>query len=158
MVGFPLSTIFIVALHVRRCGRLEVRPQIGPQFCADNCKCCSFCSLAFFDTARFTVQHVRAVGQEISAPTCVLLSTFFWWWAFLVSGVGCSGSWEPLGFLLGWLGRVLFPAGYGRLPVWSGSGRCVAARVHAWAGSGTRQISSSRGFTLLKCRMYLLLH
>ena len=37
--GSPLSMVFIVALYVPKCGRLEAMPSIKPQLYADNLKC-----------------------------------------------------------------------------------------------------------------------
>ena len=61
--GCPLSIIFILL-------------KIGPRLHPDNLNGSSCCSLALFDAARFTVQYVRAVGQEVSLlVSVVLLST-----------------------------------------------------------------------------------
>ena len=48
---------------------------VGPQRYADNLKSSSVCPRAFFGAARFTVQYVRAVGQDVSPDECVLFGT-----------------------------------------------------------------------------------
>ena len=72
--GCPLS-IFIVALYVPWCRRLEAMPAVRPQLYADNLKCTAECPRSLFCASRFTVQYVRAVGQDVSPGKCVLLST-----------------------------------------------------------------------------------
>ena len=47
---------------------------VCPQRHADNLKCSSVRPQALFGAARFTVQCVRAVGQDVSPSECVLLS------------------------------------------------------------------------------------
>ena len=64
--GCPLSMVFIVALYVPWCRRLEAMPSIKPQLYADNLKCSSLCPDAVFGAARFTVQYVRSVGWDVS--------------------------------------------------------------------------------------------
>ena len=44
-------------------------------FCADNLKCSAERPRALFESARFTAQYVRSVGQDVSPGKCVLLST-----------------------------------------------------------------------------------
>ena len=73
--GCPLSLVFTVALYVSWCGRRESLPSIKPQLYADNLKCSSVYPNALFGAARFTVQHVRSVGQDVFPAKCVLLST-----------------------------------------------------------------------------------
>ena len=73
--GCPLSMVFIVALYVPRCRRLEAMPAFKPQLYADNLKCTAECPASLFNASRFTAQYVRAVGQDVSPGKCVLLST-----------------------------------------------------------------------------------
>ena len=61
-----MSIVFIVALYVPWCRRLEGIPSVNPQLYADNLKCSSDCPRALFVAAGFTVQYVRAVGQDFS--------------------------------------------------------------------------------------------
>ena len=75
MSGRGLSMVFVVALCVPWCGRLEGVPLVAPQLYADNIKCSSVCPRASFGAAGFTVQYVRAVGQDVSPGKCVLLCT-----------------------------------------------------------------------------------
>ena len=42
-----------------------VCPLVSPQLCADNLECSSVFPRALFGAARFTVQYVRAVGQDV---------------------------------------------------------------------------------------------
>ena len=62
--GCPLGMVFIVALYVPWCRRLEAMPAVRPQFFADNLKCTAECPGALFDAARFTPQvcSVRRSG------------------------------------------------------------------------------------------------
>ena len=73
--GCPLSMVFIVALYVPWFRRLEATPAVRPQLYADNLKCTAECSRSLFSASRFTVQYVRAVGQDVSPGKCVLLGT-----------------------------------------------------------------------------------
>ena len=73
--GCPLSMVFIVALYVPWCRRLEPMPAVRPQLYADNLKCTAECPRSLFCASRFTVQCVRAVGQDVSPGKFVLLST-----------------------------------------------------------------------------------
>ena len=73
--GCPLSVVFIVALYVPCCRRLDAMPAVKPQLYADNLKCTAECPRSPFSASRFTVQYVRAVGQDVSPGKCVLLST-----------------------------------------------------------------------------------
>ena len=50
-------------------------PAIKPQLNADNLKWSSVCPNALFGAARFTVQYVRSVSQDVWPGNCVLLST-----------------------------------------------------------------------------------
>ena len=50
-------------------------PAVRPQLSADNLKCSAECPSALFGAARFTVQYVQSVGQDVSPGKCVLLST-----------------------------------------------------------------------------------
>ena len=73
--GCPLSMIFIVALCVPWCRHLEALPDVKPQLYADNLKCSAQRPRALFESARFTAQYVRSVGQDVSPGKCVRLST-----------------------------------------------------------------------------------
>ena len=73
--GCPLSMIFIVALYDPWCRHLESLPDVKPQLDADNLKCSAERPRALFESARFTAQYVRSVGQDVSPGKCVLLST-----------------------------------------------------------------------------------
>ena len=46
-----------------------------PQLYADKIKCSAERPRALFESARFTAQYVRSVGQDVSPGMCVLLST-----------------------------------------------------------------------------------
>ena len=67
--------VFIVALYVPWCRHLEAMSDVKPQLYADNLKCSAERPRALFDSARFTAQYVRSVGQDVSPGKCVLLST-----------------------------------------------------------------------------------
>ena len=67
--------IFIVALYVPWCRHLDSLPDVKPQLYADNLKCSAERPRALFESARFTAQYVRSVGQDVSPGKCVLLST-----------------------------------------------------------------------------------
>ena len=73
--GCPLSMIFIVALCVPWCRHLDSVPDVKPQLYADNLKRSAERPCALFESARFTAQYVRSVGQDVSPGKCVLLST-----------------------------------------------------------------------------------
>ena len=73
--GCPLSMVFIVALYVPWCRRLEAMNAVRPQLYADILKCTGECPRSLFGASRFTVQYVQAVGQDVSPGKCVLLST-----------------------------------------------------------------------------------
>ena len=73
--GCPLSMVFIVALYVPWCRRLESLPDIKPQLYADNLKCSATRPRGLFESAYFTARYVRLVGQDVSPGKCVLLST-----------------------------------------------------------------------------------
>ena len=73
--GCPLSMIFIVALYVPWCRHLDSLPDVKPQLYADNLKCSAERPRALFESASFTAQYVRSVGQDVSPGKCVLLST-----------------------------------------------------------------------------------
>ena len=64
--------VFIVALHVPWCRRLDALPNVKPRLYADNLKCSAERPCALFESARFTAQYVRSVGQDVS-----LVSAFF---------------------------------------------------------------------------------
>ena len=53
----------------------ESLPGVKPQLYADNLKCSATRPRALFDSAYFTAQYVRSVGQDVSPGKCVLLST-----------------------------------------------------------------------------------
>ena len=67
--------IFIVALYAHWCRHLDALPDVKPQLYADNLKCSAERPRALFESARFTAQYVRSVGQDVSPGKCVLLST-----------------------------------------------------------------------------------
>ena len=67
--------VFIVALCVPWCRHLDSLPDVKPQLYADSLKCGAERPRALFESARFTAQYVRSVGQDVSSGTCVLLST-----------------------------------------------------------------------------------
>ena len=73
--GCPLCLVFIVALHVPWCRPLESLPDVKPRLYADNLKCSAERPCALFESARFTAQYVRSVGQDVSPGKCVLLGT-----------------------------------------------------------------------------------
>ena len=73
--GCPLSMVFIVALYVPWCRHLDSLPDVKPQLYADNLKCSAERPRALFESARFTAQYVRSVGQDVSPGKCVLLNT-----------------------------------------------------------------------------------
>ena len=73
--GCPLSMVFIVALYIPWCRQLEAQPREKPQLYADNPKCSAERPCDLFESARFTAQYVRSVGQDVSPGKCVLLST-----------------------------------------------------------------------------------
>ena len=50
-------------------------PDVKPQLYADNLKCSAERPRALSESARFTAQYVRSVGQDVSPGKCVLLST-----------------------------------------------------------------------------------
>ena len=67
--------VFIVALCVPWFRHLDSLPDVKPQLYADNLKCSAERPGALLDSARFTAQYVRSVGQDVSPGKCVLLST-----------------------------------------------------------------------------------
>ena len=73
--GCPLSMVFIVALYVPWCRHLDALPDVKLQLYADNLKCSAERPGAIFESARFTPQYVRSVGQDVSPGKCVLLGT-----------------------------------------------------------------------------------
>ena len=73
--GCPLSMVFNVALYVPWCPHLDALPDVKPQLYADNLKCSAERPCALFESARFTAQYVRSVGQGVSPGKCVFLST-----------------------------------------------------------------------------------
>ena len=78
MVGFPglsFEYVFIVALYVPWCRHLEALPDVKPQLYADNLECSAARPRALFESAHFTAQYVRSVGQDVCPGQCVLLST-----------------------------------------------------------------------------------
>ena len=66
--------IFIAALYVPWCRHLESLPDVKPQLYADNLKCSAARPRALFESANFTAQYVRSVGQYVSPGKCFLLS------------------------------------------------------------------------------------
>ena len=75
LLGCPLSMVFIVALHVPWCRRLEAMPALWHQLSADNLKCTAECPNTLFGAARFIAQYVRSFGQDVSLGKCVLHTT-----------------------------------------------------------------------------------
>ena len=73
--GCPLSMVSIVALYVTWCRHFDSLPDVKPQLYADNLKCSAERPRALSESARFTAQYVRSVGQDVSPRKCVLLST-----------------------------------------------------------------------------------
>ena len=73
--GCPPSMVFIVALYVPWCRHLDALLDVKPQLYADNLLCSAGRPRALFESARFTAQYVRSVGQDVSPGKCVLLST-----------------------------------------------------------------------------------
>ena len=73
--GCPLSMVFIVALYVPWWRHLDYLLDVKPQLFADNLKCSAERPRALFESARFTAQYVRSVGQDVSPGKCVLLSS-----------------------------------------------------------------------------------
>ena len=73
--GCPVSMVFTVALYVPWCRHLDSMPDIKPQLYANNLNCIADRPRALFESARFTAQYVRSVGQDVSPGKCVLLST-----------------------------------------------------------------------------------
>ena len=67
--------VFFVAQNVPWCSHLEAPPEVKPQLYAENLKCSAERPRALFDSARFTAQYVRSVGQDVSPGKCVFLST-----------------------------------------------------------------------------------
>ena len=67
--------VFIVALYVPWCRHLDSLPDVKPQLDADNLKCSAGRPRALFESANFTAQYVRSVGQDVSPGKYVLLST-----------------------------------------------------------------------------------
>ena len=67
--------VFTVAVYVPWCRHLDALPDVEPQLYADNLKCSAERPCALFESARFTAQYVRCVGQDVSPGKCVLLST-----------------------------------------------------------------------------------
>ena len=63
--------MFIVALYVPWCRRLEAMPGIKPQLYADNLNCSAECPRDLFGAAWFTAKYVRSVGQDVSPGKCV---------------------------------------------------------------------------------------
>ena len=55
--------VFIEALFVPWCRHLDALPDVKPQLYADNLMCSAERPCALFESARFTAQYVRSVGQ-----------------------------------------------------------------------------------------------
>ena len=100
-------------------------PLVSLQHHADNLKCSSVWPRALFGAARFTVQYVRGVGQDVSPGKCVFLSISktvrksmklwgcFWGWVRdATHGVAAVGA-LPVGFQakLGLVREKYLPAG-----------------------------------------------
>ena len=74
--GCPLSMIFLLLLFMSPGVVIWIRyPMSRPQLYADNLKCSAARPRALFESAHFTAQYVRSVGQDVSPGKCVLLST-----------------------------------------------------------------------------------
>ena len=73
--GCPLSMIFIVALYLPWCRKLETFREVKPQLYADNLKCVSSNDDDLLEAARFTSRYIRLVGQTPAPRKCALLST-----------------------------------------------------------------------------------
>ena len=80
IVSFVVSSFFsafcvsAVARALPWCCLVFRTPDVRPQLYADNLKCSAERPGALFDSARFTAQYVRSVGQDVSLGKCVLLS------------------------------------------------------------------------------------
>ena len=61
--------------YVPWCRHLDSLPDVQPQLYADNLKCSAARPRALFESACFTAQYVRSVGQDVSPGKCVLLGT-----------------------------------------------------------------------------------
>ena len=59
--------------YVPWCRHLESMPDVKPQLYADNLKCSAARPRALFESAHFTAQYVRSVGQDVS-PGSVFFS------------------------------------------------------------------------------------
>ena len=102
-------------------------PDVKPQLYADNLKCGAERPRALFESARFTAQYVRSVGQDVSPGKCVLLSTSksvrkaMKLWdvsgdvVFLESSAGCQGSGVGIVISLLELGLARFLRGFVKL-------------------------------------------
>ena len=64
-----------MALYVPWCRHFDSLPDVKPQLYADNLKCSAERPRALSESAWFTAQYVRSVGQDVSPGKCVLLST-----------------------------------------------------------------------------------
>ena len=73
--GCPLSMMFLVAFLLPWCRYLAAHEDVQPQLYADNLKCVSGDPNLLLHAARFTIGHVRLVGQESAPRMCVFLST-----------------------------------------------------------------------------------
>ena len=67
--------VFIVALYVPWCRHLDALLDVEPQLYADNLMCSAERPRALFESAWFTAQYVRPVGQDVS-PFLALLNLF----------------------------------------------------------------------------------
>ena len=72
--GCPLSMIFIVALYLPWCRHLDSLPFVKLSCMLIIFKCSAARPRALLESASFTAQYVRSVGQDVS-PGKVLLST-----------------------------------------------------------------------------------
>ena len=73
--GCPLCTVLIAALCLPWCRHLDALPDVKPQLCADNLKCSAERPRALCESARFTAQYVRSVGQDMSLLVSVSFLT-----------------------------------------------------------------------------------
>ena len=73
--GCHLSMVFIVAVYLPRCRKIETFRSVKPQLYADDLKCVSSNDDDLLEAARFTSRSFRLVGQTPAPRKCVLLST-----------------------------------------------------------------------------------
>ena len=87
--GCPLSMVFVVALHVPWCGRLEAMPAVGPQLFADNLfKCNVVCPRALLGASQGS--RPRCVSWKVHPPQ------YLQGCQKKCDTAGCVGRWEAL--------------------------------------------------------------